>query len=156
MASEAKRGVIRLAANYTRVFTVVVLGLVIVRLLLKGAGNDGWALIAMLGATAGMGTMVQESVRTSLIRELGAAYHSGNDDRFRSAYNAALAISVAFLSIYTRRVTVEGYAMGQALTAAQIELSREQKLAAIGGIAAAAAHELGTPLATIKLAAGEC
>ncbi len=93
MASEAKRGVIRIAANYTRVFTVVVLGLVIVRLLLKGAGNDGWALIVMLGATAGLGTMVQESVRASLIRELGTAYHSGNDDHFRSAYNAALAIS---------------------------------------------------------------
>jgi two-component system sensor histidine kinase RegB len=52
-------------------------------------------------------------------------------------------------------VTVESYAMNQALTAAQIELAREQQLAAIGGIAAAAAHELGTPLATIKLTAGE-
>jgi two-component system sensor histidine kinase RegB len=74
---------------------------------------------------------------------------------YRSGIAAAMAISVAFLAIYTRRVTVESYAMGQALTAAQIELAREQKLAAIGGIAAAAAHELGTPLATIKLAAGE-
>jgi len=52
-------------------------------------------------------------------------------------------------------VTVEGYAMSQALTATQIALAREQRLAAIGGIAAAAAHELGTPLATIKLVAGE-
>ncbi|MHA1529598.1 MAG: ActS/PrrB/RegB family redox-sensitive histidine kinase [Alphaproteobacteria bacterium] len=74
---------------------------------------------------------------------------------YRSGVAAAMAITVAFLAIYTRRVTVEGYAMGQALTAAQIELAREQKLAAIGGIAAATAHELGTPLATIKLAAGE-
>jgi two-component system sensor histidine kinase RegB len=74
---------------------------------------------------------------------------------FRSGVSAALAIAVAFLSIYARRVTVEGYAMGQALSAAQIELAREQRLAAIGGIAAATAHELGTPLATIKLVAGE-
>ena len=74
---------------------------------------------------------------------------------YRSGVAAALVIAVAFLSIYTRRVTVESYAMSQALSAAQIELAREQKLAAIGGIAAATAHELGTPLATIKLAAGE-
>jgi two-component system sensor histidine kinase RegB len=74
---------------------------------------------------------------------------------FRSGVSSALAIAIAFLSIYVRRVTVEGYAMSQALTAAQIALAREQRLAAIGGIAAATAHELGTPLATIKLVAGE-
>ncbi len=74
---------------------------------------------------------------------------------FRSGISAALAIAVVFLSVYARRVTVEGYAMNQALTATQIALSREQRLAAIGGIAAATAHELGTPLATIKLVAGE-
>ena len=34
-------------------------------------------------------------------------------------------------------------------------LAREQQLSALGGVVAAAAHELGTPLATIKLAATE-
>lgn len=68
---------------------------------------------------------------------------------------AALAIGVVFVALYSRRVTVESYAMSEALSATQIALSREQRLAAIGGIAAAAAHELGTPLATIKLVAGE-
>ncbi|HUF88184.1 MAG TPA: ActS/PrrB/RegB family redox-sensitive histidine kinase, partial [Thermohalobaculum sp.] len=74
---------------------------------------------------------------------------------YRTGMAAALAIAVAFLSIYVRRVSVEGYAMGQALTATQIALAREQRLAAIGGVAAATAHELGTPLATIKLVARE-
>ena len=74
---------------------------------------------------------------------------------YRYGVSAALAIAVVFVSIYTRRVTLEGYAMSQALSAAQIALAREQRLSAIGGIAAATAHELGTPLATIKLAAGE-
>ncbi|MEM0923634.1 MAG: ActS/PrrB/RegB family redox-sensitive histidine kinase [Pseudomonadota bacterium] len=68
---------------------------------------------------------------------------------------AALAIGIVFLALYVRRVTVEGYRMSQALNATQVALSREQRLAAIGGIAAATAHELGTPLATIKLVAGE-
>ncbi|MEM1343469.1 MAG: ActS/PrrB/RegB family redox-sensitive histidine kinase [Pseudomonadota bacterium] len=67
----------------------------------------------------------------------------------------AVAIGVVFLSLYVRRVAVEGFRMSEALTATQIALAREQRLAAIGGIAAAAAHELGTPLATIKLVAGE-
>ena len=68
---------------------------------------------------------------------------------------AALAIGIVFLALYVRRVTVEGYRMSQALNATQVALGREQRLAAIGGIAAATAHELGTPLATIKLVAGE-
>ncbi len=68
---------------------------------------------------------------------------------------AALAISVVFLSIYARRVTTESNSMSEALTATQLALEREQKLTALGGVVAAAAHELGTPLATIKLASAE-
>ncbi|MCH8164889.1 MAG: hypothetical protein IH889_04705 [Planctomycetes bacterium] len=95
MASEAKRGLIRMAANYTRVFSVVFLGLLVVPMLLKGTGSDGWALIALLGSTIGLASMAQEVVRSSLIRELGAAYHRGRADEFRSTYNAAVAISAA-------------------------------------------------------------
>lgn len=76
-------------------------------------------------------------------------------DVFRHGISAALAIGLVFVGLYSRRVTVEGYAMSEALNATQIALAREQRLAAIGGMAAAAAHELGTPLATIKLVAGE-
>ncbi|MEM6904701.1 MAG: histidine kinase dimerization/phospho-acceptor domain-containing protein, partial [Pseudomonadota bacterium] len=68
---------------------------------------------------------------------------------------AALGVGIVFFALYVRRVTVEGYRMSQALSATQVALGREQRLAAIGGIAAATAHELGTPLATIKLVAGE-
>jgi two-component system sensor histidine kinase RegB len=47
------------------------------------------------------------------------------------------------------------HAMGVALLATQHALSREQKLTDVGGVVAAAAHELGTPLATIKLVSSE-
>ncbi|QHQ35987.1 sensor histidine kinase RegB [Algicella marina] len=67
----------------------------------------------------------------------------------------ALSISVVFLSVYARRVTMESNSMSEALTATQLALEREQKLTALGGVVAAAAHELGTPLATIKLASAE-
>ena len=67
----------------------------------------------------------------------------------------ALVIGTAFLAIYARRVAHETFAMSQALAATQMALAREQQLSALGGVVAAAAHELGTPLATIKLAATE-
>ena len=93
MASEARRGLIRIVANYTRVLTTVLIGVMLVPLLLQATGNDGWALIAFLGSTIGLASMAQQVVRSSLIRELGAAYHSGRADEFRSTYNAAVAIS---------------------------------------------------------------
>jgi len=45
--------------------------------------------------------------------------------------------------------------MSAALTATELVLAREQKLHALDGLAAAAAHELGTPLSTIVLVTKE-
>ncbi|MEL7215375.1 MAG: ActS/PrrB/RegB family redox-sensitive histidine kinase [Pseudomonadota bacterium] len=67
----------------------------------------------------------------------------------------AVLISTVFLALYARRVTAESFSMNQALLATQMALSREQRLSALGGVVAATAHELGTPLATIKLTASE-
>ena len=67
----------------------------------------------------------------------------------------ALIIAIIFTSAYSRRVTVEVHSMGDALAATQLALAREQKLTDLGGVVAAAAHELGTPLATIKLTSAE-
>ena len=68
---------------------------------------------------------------------------------------AAIIIAVIFTSVYSRRITFEMNAMTDALTATQMALSREQKLTDLGGVVAAAAHELGTPLATITLTSSE-
>lgn len=67
----------------------------------------------------------------------------------------ALIIAIVFISAYSARVTSEIHSMSDALSATQMALAREQKLTDLGGVVAAAAHELGTPLATIKLASGE-
>ncbi|ABD56977.1 sensor histidine kinase RegB [Jannaschia sp. CCS1] len=67
----------------------------------------------------------------------------------------SLVIGILFLSAYARRVASETHRMSQALLATQMALAREQKLTDLGGVIAAAAHELGTPLATIKLTATE-
>jgi two-component system sensor histidine kinase RegB len=67
----------------------------------------------------------------------------------------ALVIAIVFSTAYSRRVTTEIHSMADALAATQMALAREQKLTDLGGVVAAAAHELGTPLATIKLASSE-
>ena len=68
---------------------------------------------------------------------------------------AAITIALVFLSIYSRRITREINAMSDAVAATQMALARAQKLNDLGGVVAAAAHELGTPLATIKLTSAE-
>lgn len=68
---------------------------------------------------------------------------------------SAISIGIIFLSAYARRITQENHRMSQALLATQMALAREQKLTDLGGVVAAAAHELGTPLATIKLVSTE-
>lgn len=68
---------------------------------------------------------------------------------------AALTFSVLFFAAYAHRIAAESAQMRSALAATQLVLAREERLAALGGLAAAAAHELGTPLATIQLTAKE-
>jgi two-component system sensor histidine kinase RegB len=76
-------------------------------------------------------------------------------DMFLYGFVIAISIGIVFLAVYAGRVTSEVHAMSEALAATQMALAREQKLTDLGGVVAAAAHELGTPLATIKLASGE-
>lgn len=68
---------------------------------------------------------------------------------------AALLVGLGFTSVYAWRVAAEEERLNIALAAVQAVLAREQTLSALGGLAAAAAHELGTPLATIHLVAKE-
>lgn len=67
----------------------------------------------------------------------------------------ALMLALVFIGIYASRVSKEGRQLAQALAATELVLAREQHLSALDGLAAAAAHELGTPLATIALVAKE-
>ena len=79
--------------------------------------------------------------------EIGALFVFGNW--------AAIVIATVFLAIYARWIASEVHSMSDALQATQMALAREQKLSDLSGVVAAAAHELGTPLATIKLTSSE-
>lgn len=74
---------------------------------------------------------------------------------FEFGFWLSIIIGILFLGLYSRRVATEIRSMSDALLATQMALAREQKLTDLGGVVAAAAHELGTPLATIKLVSSE-
>ncbi len=62
---------------------------------------------------------------------------------------------IVFTSIYAWRIASEASRMQSGLAATQLALSHEHRMASLGALATAAAHELGTPLATIAVVARE-
>ncbi len=68
---------------------------------------------------------------------------------------ASLVLGIGFTSIYAWRIASESARMSAGLAATQLALSREHRLSALGALATAAAHELGTPLGTIAVVARE-
>jgi len=68
---------------------------------------------------------------------------------------ASLVIGIGFTTIYAWRIASESARMSAGLAATQLALAREKRLASIGALATAAAHELGTPLGTIAVVARE-
>ena len=67
----------------------------------------------------------------------------------------ALVCSTLFISGYAWSVALEARKMRDAYAATQLALAREQRVSAVGGLAAAAAHQFGSPLATIAVVAKE-
>ena len=74
---------------------------------------------------------------------------------YQSGIWTALVIGIGFTSVYAWRIASESARMSAGLAATQLALSREHRLAALGALATAAAHELGTPLGTIAVVARE-
>ncbi|MBI3434610.1 MAG: ActS/PrrB/RegB family redox-sensitive histidine kinase [Proteobacteria bacterium] len=67
----------------------------------------------------------------------------------------ATLLAIAYTSIYAWQITEESRKLVDALAATEMVLAREQHLSQLDGLAAAAAHELGTPLSTIAVIARE-
>ncbi len=67
----------------------------------------------------------------------------------------SLLLAIGFIGAYAWQLTEEARQLADALAATELVLAREQHLSQLDGLAAAAAHELGTPLATITVIAKE-
>ena len=115
-------------------------------------------------ALTGRSTLFIGSVAIALVTVLTAYYlplrtregfHLSVAEVFVFGQWLAIVIAIVFLGIYSRWIATELHSMSDALQATQMALAREQKLTDLGGVVAAAAHELGTPLATIKLTSSE-
>ena len=65
----------------------------------------------------------------------------------------SIVLAIGVTSLYAFQVTEEARKLSDALAATELVLTREQHLTQLDGLAAAAAHELGTPLSTIFLIA---
>ncbi|MCW5753846.1 MAG: oligosaccharide flippase family protein [Phycisphaeraceae bacterium] len=99
MASEAKRGAVRLATNYGRLFSTLLIGLLEVPLQIYWLGTEGFGLIGLLGPTIGLTAILQDMVTRSMVRELGVAYHAGDDAKFRAVTNACWVIALVAAAI---------------------------------------------------------
>jgi len=139
-------------------------------LFLTGGLNNPFALLILTPVTISATALTPKStlflghVAFALITlvaffNLPLMTHSGVEQQlppiFLFGFWAAIVIGISFLGLYADRVTAEMNKMSDALVATQMALAREQKLTDLGGVVAAAAHELGTPLATIKLISSE-
>ena len=67
----------------------------------------------------------------------------------------SILLAIGFIGVYAWQITEEARQLADALAATELVLAREQHLSQLDGLAAAAAHELGTPLSTISVIAKE-
>ncbi|MEM9989525.1 MAG: histidine kinase dimerization/phospho-acceptor domain-containing protein, partial [Pseudomonadota bacterium] len=67
----------------------------------------------------------------------------------------AMLLGIGFTASYAHKLATDQSKLSTALETTQNVLAREERLTALGGLAAAAAHELGTPLGTIQVTAKE-
>ena len=109
--------------------------------------------------TAALGVMTASLAALLTYRHLPLPWFPGRATNIPPTYVAgiwlAILLGIAFTGVYAWRVAKETRDLAQALAATELVLAREQHLSQLDGLAAAAAHELGTPLATIALVARE-
>jgi two-component system sensor histidine kinase RegB len=116
------------------------------------------ATVLSRGTTIGLGLLTAAAVSILVFWHEPFALHGPNyapPDYLILGIWQALIIGLLFIAAYVGSVSEEARDMAAALGETQLALAREQRMAELGSLAAAAAHELGSPLATIAVVARE-
>lgn len=112
-----------------------------------------------LRVTVGLGLLAMVATGLLVVEHEPLPWFDGASFQLPLIYRvgafAAVCACSTFLALYAWRLTKEARRMSAALAATDLVLAREQKLHALDGLAAAAAHELGTPLSTISVVTKE-
>ena len=139
-------------------------------LILTGGTSNPFVLLLLAPVTVGAAHLPLRHALILLVLALLASaplasfpiplpWYAGETLQLPTLYLAgswlALAAGLVFSSAFVWRASAEAARMEAALAETESVLERERRLAALGGLAAAAAHELGTPLATIQITAKE-
>lgn len=138
-------------------------------LALVGGTANPFALILLAPPTLAAATLplrpvwvlcVMASVASVLLAVVNLPYPGATSDgvvslEYRLVAGLANVAGIALIASYVRQSVEEAARMALALDVTQKVLAREQRLSALGALAAAAAHELGTPLATISIVSKE-
>lgn len=91
--SEKQKGVYRIGTNYGRLLATMAMGIATVPLQFKWLGVNGFGLLGLIGSSVGIGAMLQDMMRSSMVRELGAAWHKDDTKAFREIYAASFQVS---------------------------------------------------------------
>ncbi len=160
----------RFTVRYATVLLAYDIMQLAVLLYLTGGIDNPFAILIVAPVTVSAATLpIANTVLLGTLATLSASFITWNflplpwfvsggvmhPEIYRIGILTALVSSMTFLALYAWRLTKESRQMSAALTATELVLAREQKLHALDGLAAAAAHELGTPLSTITLVTNE-
>jgi two-component system sensor histidine kinase RegB len=153
------------AASYLA-YDIVQLG---VLLFLTGGLENPFVILAIAPVTVAATVLSRSSIiglsaLTVIAISVLAIYHmplpwQGDPPAFSPLFILGVWIALVFAALFTAgyiwNVAEEARRMRDAFAATQLALAREQRVSAVGALAAAAAHQLGSPLATIAVVAKE-
>jgi O-antigen/teichoic acid export membrane protein len=91
-SSEKNKGIHRIVTNYGRLIATMAMGIAIVPMQIMWLGMEGFGLLGLVGSSIGIGAMLQDMMRSSMVRELGASWHEGDDNKFRECYAASFKV----------------------------------------------------------------
>lgn len=106
MASEARRGLVRIVANYARLGTNLSLGIILLPVILRWLGDDAVGVFLLLGSAVALPAIFRELINRGITRELGAALHDDDPNALAGTYNACLVVSASAAALTAIALTV--------------------------------------------------